>query len=72
MSGTIEGGKKAALKNMQRDPDFYRKIGSKGGQNGNTGGFARRDDETPEEHRARVAAAGKVGGRKSRRTKRMV
>ncbi len=40
MAGTVEGGKKAALKNMQRDPNFYARIGAKGGKNGTTGGFA--------------------------------
>lgn len=68
MAGTKEGGRKAALKNLQRDPDFYAKIGQKGGKNGKTGGFARREDETREEHHARVAAAGKKGGRVSKRT----
>ena len=62
MAGTKEGGKKAALKNLQRDPNFYAKIGSKGGQNGHTGGFA----ANPE--LARVAGA--KGGRISRRTKK--
>jgi len=62
MAGTIDGGKKAALKNVQRDPDFYSKIGRKGGQNGRTGGFA----ANPE--LARIAGA--KGGRISRRTKK--
>lgn len=31
MSGTPEGGIKAAKKNLERDPDFYKKIGRKGG-----------------------------------------
>ena len=61
MAGTIEGGKKAAAKNLQRDPNFYAKIGSKGGKNGNTGGFA----ANPE--LARIAGA--KGGRISRRRK---
>ncbi len=61
MAGTKEGGKKAALKNLQRDPDFYAKIGRKGGVNGHTGGFA----ANPE--LARIAGA--KGGRISRRTK---
>jgi general stress protein YciG len=59
MAGTAEGGKKAALKNLQRDPDFYAKIGARGGKNGHTGGFA----ANPE--LARVAGA--KGGRISRR-----
>lgn len=59
MAGTKEGGKKAAAKNLARDPDFYAKIGRKGGQNGRTGGFA----ANPE--LARIAGA--KGGRISRR-----
>ncbi len=61
MAGTKEGGKKAALKNLQRDPSFYAKIGAKGGKNGTTGGFA----ANPE--LARIAGA--QGGRISRRRK---
>ena len=61
MAGTAAGGKKAAAKNLQRDPNFYAKIGSKGGRNGHTGGFA----ANPE--LARLAGA--KGGRISRRRK---
>lgn len=32
MAGTEEGGKKTAEKNVARDPDFYKKIGAKGGR----------------------------------------
>lgn len=39
MSGTIAGGRKAAETNKKKDPDFYAKIGAKGGANGHTGGF---------------------------------
>jgi len=59
MAGTAAGGKKAAAKNLQRDPDFYAKIGRRGGQNGHTGGFAANPDL------ARIAGA--KGGRISRR-----
>jgi general stress protein YciG len=31
MAGTKIGGVKAAQKNKERDPDFYKKIGRKGG-----------------------------------------
>ena len=62
MAGTKAGGQKAAAKNLQRDPDFYAKIGRKGGQNGHTGGFA----ANPE--LARIAGA--RGGKISRRTKK--
>lgn len=61
MAGTIAGGKKAAEKNLAKDPNFYAKIGRKGGQNGKTGGFA----ANPE--LARIAGA--KGGRISRRRK---
>lgn len=61
MAGTKEGGRKAALKNLQRDPNFYAKIGKKGGERGHTGGFA----ANPE--LARLAGA--KGGRISRRRK---
>lgn len=62
MAGTVTGGKKAAQKNLRKDPDFYSKIGKIGGKNGRTGGFA----ANPE--LARIAGA--KGGRISRRRKR--
>lgn len=41
MSGTREGGLRAAKTNTARyGKDFYAKIGQKGGQKGTTGGFA--------------------------------
>jgi len=49
------------MKNLQREPNFYARIGSIGGKNGHTGGFA----ANPE--LARIAGA--KGGRKSRRAK---
>lgn len=61
MAGNKIGGKKAAAKNLARDPQFYAKIGAKGGRNGRTGGFA----ANPE--LARIAGA--KGGRISRRKK---
>lgn len=64
MAGTKIGGQKAAAKNLARDPNFYAKIGKKGGENGNTGGFA----ANPE--LARIAGA--KGGRISRRKKAVV
>lgn len=60
MAGTKAGAKKAALTNkLRHGEDFYARIGRKGGQNGNTGGFA----ANPE--LARLAGA--KGGRISRR-----
>lgn len=62
MSGTREGGRKAAQTNYDRHgKDFYREIGRKGGKNGHTGGFA----SNPE--LARIAGA--IGGRNSKRGK---
>lgn len=59
MAGTVEGGKKAAAKNLEKDPEFYKKIGRKGGQNGRTGGFAA--------NKELARRAGRKGGRISRR-----
>jgi len=62
MAGTKAGGQKAAATNLKKyGPDFYRNIGSMGGRNGNTGGFA----ANPE--LAKIAGA--RGGRISRRGK---
>lgn len=60
MSGTVAGGKKAALTNrLRQGDDFYSRIGRIGGQNSHTGGFA----ANPELARR----AGAKGGRVSRR-----
>lgn len=62
MAGTKAGGVKAAATNKARHgSDFYAKIGAKGGQNGNTGGFAA--------NRELARIAGAKGGRISRRRK---
>ncbi len=62
MPGTLEGGKKAAETNRKKHgPDFYKKIGAKGGKNGTTGGFAA--------NRELARLAGMKGGRISRRPK---
>lgn len=66
MAGNKEGGLKAAAKNLQRDPDFYVKIGAKGGSatyksHGILKGFA----ANPELARK----AGRKGGKISRRGK---
>lgn len=61
MPGNKIGGMKAAKTNKKKyGKDFFRIIGSKGGQNGHTGGFA----ANPELART----AGAKGGRISRRT----
>lgn len=72
MAGTTSGGKKAAEKNIDKyGKDFYKRIGAKGGRNGNTGGFASKvrgnDGMTGQE---RAVKYGAVGGRISKRTKR--
>ena len=60
MAGTKAGGMKARQTNLERyGEDFYKKVGSKGGQAGHTGGFA----ANPE--LARIAGA--KGGAASRR-----
>lgn len=60
MSGTREGGLKAADKNRKiHGSDFYARIGAMGGKNGHTGGFA----SNPE----LAKIAGRKGGKKSKR-----
>ena len=62
MTGTKAGGIKAAATNKAKHGhDFYKRIGTKGGQNGHTGGFA--------SNPALARIAGAKGGRKSRRGK---
>lgn len=68
MAGTKAGGQKTRDKNLARDPDWYRKIGTLGGQRGHTGGFASekvgKDGLTGFE---RARTAGVIGGKKSKR-----
>lgn len=70
MPGTKAGGQKARDKNLAKDPNFYKRIGSVGGANGNTGGFAStkvgKDGLTGRERAQKV---GVVGGKISRRGK---
>lgn len=71
MAGSSIGGKKTALKNLARDPDFYKKIGRIGGRNGTTGGFASDlvgEDGLTGLERAKIA--GRKGGTISRRGKK--
>ena len=39
MAGTKEGGHKAAITNLAKDPEYYKKIGANGGRSSRTGGF---------------------------------
>ena len=60
MSGTKIGGLKAARTNKEKHgEDFFSLIGSKGGRNGHTGGFAA--------HPELAREAGRKGGYKSSR-----
>ena len=61
MAGTKIGGLKAAKKNLENDPDFYKRIGAIGGKVTGHKGFA----ANPELART----AGRAGGKISRRTK---
>jgi general stress protein YciG len=72
MAGNKAGGKKAAAKNIAKDPNFYKNIGRVGGQRGTSGGFASQvtgDDGLTGAERARIAGA--KGGRISRRSKKI-
>ena len=62
MAGTVEGGKKAAKKNLGNNPNFYRDIGRIGGRNGTTGGFA----ANPELARIAGAKGGKISRRREK------
>lgn len=69
MAGTKEGGIKAAATNISKHgADFYARIGSRGGTNSRTGGFASskvgKDGLTGPE---RAKLAGHKGGKISRR-----
>jgi len=59
MAGTKEGGKKAAAANKAKDPDFYKKIGAKGGKASGTGGFFA--------NRELARSAGSKGGKARRK-----
>ena len=72
MAGTREGGLKARARNLARDPNWYKKIGAKGGAAGKgpdyTGGFASvtvGEDGLTGKQRAKIAGA--KGGTISRR-----
>lgn len=64
MAGTKAGGKQAAETNKRKyGDDFYQRIGASGGKAGHTGGFYA--------NRELARTAGILGGRKSRRTKKV-
>lgn len=57
--GTHEGGKKIANALMAKDPNYYHKIGAKGGSVKVKKGFGT--------NHARAVAAGRIGGKISKR-----
>lgn len=64
MAGTKAGGQAAAATNKAKyGDDFYAKIGAQGGKKGHTGGFYA--------NRELARVAGAMGGRISRRTKKV-
>lgn len=81
MAGTVEGGLKASQSNKQRydaiylkrfGMTFYQYQGSRGGRLGRTGGFASEKRGTDGlTGRERARRAGAVGGRISRRGKKV-
>lgn len=65
MAGTKAGGKKAAARNKAKYGDnFYAIIGAVGGKLGTTGGFFA--------NRELARTAGAIGGRKSKRGKKVI
>lgn len=62
MAGTKEGGRKARDKNLASDPDFYKKIGAKGGK-------VKRPNRGFAASHELAVRAGKKGGKISRRPK---
>lgn len=54
------GGKLVKLKNLAKDPDYYKKMGVKGGKASTGGGFAYMAKNDPERFKAVSAKGGKV------------
>ena len=59
MSGNVKGGKKGAAKILARDPDFFKKIGAKGGRNSSGYDFAH--------GKADPSKSGAIGGKAKKR-----
>lgn len=71
MAGTVEGGRKAREKNLAKDPNFYKRLGSMGGKAG-AGEAYRKGGEKAAGFAANPELArvhGAKGGRVSRRGK---
>lgn len=76
MSGTREGGLRARDKNLAKDPNFYKRIGAVGGSRKTpTGGFGQftmcNCDIIPKVVHHKAQCAGKLGGLKSKRGRKM-
>jgi len=72
VSGTYAGGLKAAKRNLEKNPNFYKEIGRIGGRNGRTGGFYKREEcdcEVLDGPHTKPMCQGKIGGTISRRNK---
>lgn len=69
ISGTPQGGKRAAKTNKERQGEgFYQRIGAIGGKRSKLGGFA--SQKTSQDGRTgqdRAKAAGSIGGKRSKR-----
>lgn len=63
MAGTREGGLKVRAKLLAADPDYYSRIGTKGGAKSRGGGFAHMAAHDPKLH----SKVSQKGGRISRR-----
>ena len=76
MAGTKAGALKSRATILAKDPEFYKRIGQKGGQNGRTGGFACTEvgnDGLTGAERAKIAGAkgGKISRRGSSKVKKI-
>ena len=72
MAGSRETGLKAKEKLLKQDPDYFRKLGKKGGAVSSTGGFATRticNCDVIQEAHTKPQCRGRLGGTKSRRGK---
>ena len=67
MAGTKAGALKSRATILAKDPDFYKRIGQKGGQNGHTGGFA----SDPELARRAGAKGGRISRRGSKKARKI-
>ncbi len=67
MAETLTGGQRGAASIKARDPDFFKKIGAKGGSKGKAQGVIKGFAANPELARR----AGLIGGKVSRRGKKV-